>query len=217
MSKYQKKQATKLTDYFISTEFDCKCSSSNCRETLIDEQLVSYLQQIRKHFGKPIIINSGYRCAAHNNRVGGARESHHKYGRAADIVVSGVEPKEVAKYAESIGIKGIGLYSNFIHIDTRDIKYFWKDSTTNSVSTFGLATTNKDLTTTQQTLFFGKKNNDVKLLQERLISIGYDLGAFGADGHFGTKTYIAVRQFQKDKGLKVDGICGAKTWAALLE
>jgi hypothetical protein len=50
-------------------------------------------------------------------------------GQAADFVINGVNPLEIAQYAESIGVKGIGLYGpedgNFVHIDTRSGKYFW--------------------------------------------------------------------------------------------
>ncbi len=53
------------------------------------------------------------------------------YGMAADIKVSGHTPREVAAYAESIGVKGIGLYTSWVHVDTRrkSYSYFW-----NSVS-----------------------------------------------------------------------------------
>ena len=43
------------------------------------------LQPIRDRYGKPIIITSGYRCRALNKAVGGARNSDHLYGCAADI------------------------------------------------------------------------------------------------------------------------------------
>lgn len=46
---------------------------------------VAILQPLRDKIGKPIIINSGYRCPAVNARVGGADKSAHLYGRAADI------------------------------------------------------------------------------------------------------------------------------------
>lgn len=49
------------------------------------------------------------------------------------------------------------------------------------------------------------------------MSMGYDLGVYGADGHFGTKTYVAVCQFQRDNGLDVDGIVGNNTWNKILE
>ena len=48
-----------------------------------------------------------------------------------------------------------------------------------------------------------------------LIQREYDLSPYGADGSFGAKTEAAVRAFQWDAGLGVDGICGPKTWAAL--
>lgn len=124
MTTYRKGKSTKLTTNFKSTEFDCKCNGY-CNKTIIEKKLVTYLQIIRSHFGKATIINSGYRCAIHNKRVGGAPASKHVLGAAADIVVKGVEPKEVAKFAESIGIKGIGLYDTFVHIDTRSTKFFW--------------------------------------------------------------------------------------------
>jgi peptidoglycan hydrolase-like protein with peptidoglycan-binding domain len=112
---------------------------------LIDEQLVTYLQKIRDHFGKSITITSGYRCPTHNSRVGGATGSRHSKGQAADIVVDGVSPRTVAQYAESIGIKGIGLYETakdgyFTHIDTRDYKSFWYGQSEQPRSTFGVYT-----------------------------------------------------------------------------
>ena len=61
----------------------------------------------------------------------------------------------------------------------------------------------------------GDKGEEVKYVQILLIGMGYDLGKWGADGDFGAKTEAAVKQFQKSKGLKVDGIVGPKTWAAL--
>lgn len=58
----------------------------------------------------------------------------------------------------------------------------------------------------------GDENEYVKMLQNELIELGYDLGKWGADGDFGDCTEIAVKKFQKDNGLEVDGIVGPITW-----
>lgn len=62
----------------------------------------------------------------------------------------------------------------------------------------------------------GSSGNITKLLQEKLINLGYDLGKYGADGVFGVDTYNAVVKFQKVNGLTVDGIVGKNTWRKLL-
>lgn len=138
---YTKGSNTKLSTNFAVSEFACK-GNGCCSTVKIDEQLVIYLQKIRDHFGKSITITSGYRCDIHNKNVGGATGSRHARGQAADIVVSGVAPAKVAQYAESIGIKGIGLYEtakdgHFVHIDTRTTKSFWYGQAQAYRSTFG--------------------------------------------------------------------------------
>lgn len=62
----------------------------------------------------------------------------------------------------------------------------------------------------------GDSNKYVTLAQVKLISKGYSVGSWGADGKFGNATQEAVRKFQRDHGLTVDGIIGKKTWAALI-
>lgn len=68
---------------------------------------------------------------------------------------------------------------------------------------------------THKTIRKGSTGPDVVYCQECLISLGYDLSPYGADGKFGAKTEAAVKAFQKDHGLKVDGIVGPMTWDAL--
>ena len=62
---------------------------------------------------------------------------------------------------------------------------------------------------------YGARGNITKLIQERLISLGYNVSC-GADGIFGNGTKQAVMQFQQDNGLSADGIVGRNTWRALL-
>lgn len=136
---YAKSSTTKLTSNFSTYEFRCGLGSpcSSCSTTLIDEQLVEYLQKIRDHFGKPITITSAYRCSSYNAKIGGATGSRHTKGQACDFQISGVAPLQIAQYAESIGIKGIGLYDTFVHIDTRAAKSFWYSDKEYPRSTFG--------------------------------------------------------------------------------
>ena len=61
----------------------------------------------------------------------------------------------------------------------------------------------------------GMNGSNVKELQRLLISKGYSCGTKGADGKFGNDTLTAVKAFQRANGLKVDGIVGSDTWAAL--
>lgn len=63
----------------------------------------------------------------------------------------------------------------------------------------------------------GLSNDNVKKLQERLSELGYDLGEMGADGIFGPKTEAALKAFQEDYDLLVDGIYGKDTHAKLTE
>jgi len=70
---------------------------------------------------------------------------------------------------------------------------------------------------TKPTLRRGSKGEYVKMVQEQLLSKGYDLGKWGADGSFGAQTEKAVKEFQQDHGLTPDGVVGAKTYAALEE
>lgn len=135
---YSKKKDgnTKLSANFTVREFACKDGSD---KVLIDADLVAILQKIRDHFGKPITINSAYRNAAYNLKIGGVSNSQHVKGTAADICVSGVAPAEVVKYAEYImpDKGGIGLYSSFVHVDVRTSRSRWTNyGKENAVSGF---------------------------------------------------------------------------------
>jgi peptidoglycan hydrolase-like protein with peptidoglycan-binding domain len=70
-----------------------------------------------------------------------------------------------------------------------------------------------DADKTDPTLREGDKQVAVRGLQRRLLAQGYDLGEI--DSRFGPKTEAAVKSFQGDFGLEVDGIVGPKTWGRL--
>lgn len=106
-----------ISKHFSRSEFTCKCG---CGLNTVDTQLLMFLEKIRAYFNKPVIINSGCRCTEYNRKVGGAKKSQHLIGRAADITVGSVSPQDVADYAESIGVPGIGRYKTFTHIDSRN-------------------------------------------------------------------------------------------------
>lgn len=103
--------------HFTREEFACKCG---CGFDTVDYGLVVALDAIRDHFDRPVRVTSGCRCEAHNAAVGGSTHSQHKKGRAADIVVDGVPPALVAELADQMGLGGVGRYSTFTHIDTRE-------------------------------------------------------------------------------------------------
>jgi hypothetical protein len=241
---YKKGDDQKISANFRAREFDCQ-GRGCCSTTPIDEKLVDYLQQIRTHFGKPVYVTA-YRCKTHNARVpNAAPNSYHCYGQAADFHIDGVAPAEIAKYAESIGIKGIGLYDTFVHIDTRTSKSFWYSHAQERRTTFGGApkenkydfysfvwdvqnscgatvdgkagseTLSKTVTLSR---WWNRKHKAVLAVQKRLLALGYtEVGE--ADGIAGAKFTAAVKHFQKDNGCTVDGVITAKnkTWRKLLE
>lgn len=220
IKRYKKTAKTKLSENFKACEFACK--GVGCCSTIdIDTKLVKYLQKIRDHFGAPITINSAYRCTVHNKAVGGASGSKHRLGMAADIKVKGVKPCEVAKYAESIGVLGIGLYETaadgyFVHIDTRKTKAFWYGQKQLYRSTFGGAPKKTypgkfPILPEKGYLSKGDTGAQVQRLQNYLNWYG----KFGleADGELGAKTETAIKTFQKNCGLKVDGKFGKTSLA----
>lgn len=73
----------------------------------------------------------------------------------------------------------------------------------------------EDIRARQALLRDGDKSETVKHVQELLLAHGYSLPRFGADGHFASETEDAVRRFQRDHGLAIDGLVGANTLKAL--
>jgi len=204
VNKYSKKEHGDMfftidgrVSNFQIREFACKDGSD---EILIDGDLVRRLQDCRDKFGVTT-INSAYRTPAWNAKVGGATNSQHVKGKASDTVCKNTSPLEVAMYAEAMGMGGIGLYSSFTHIDTRDGKARWDSRSGREV---GVATFLK-------TIKLGSRGEEVKIAQ-RYLGISKD----GIDGIFGTNTRKATLEFQHLHHLTEDGIIGIQTWTKLL-
>lgn len=104
----------KVAKNFTVSEFASKDGS---RVVIINMALPRYLQKARDHFGKPMIITSGYRTTVHNMRVGGVSNSNHVFGNAADVHIPGVSALDLYNYLCEIAGDSceIGIYNNFVH------------------------------------------------------------------------------------------------------
>ena len=80
-------KAKAIMKWFKEKELCCKCCGQlpPLAKENIEALVENVLDPLRERYGKPIIVNSGYRCAKHNAEVGGASGSQHMRGEAADI------------------------------------------------------------------------------------------------------------------------------------
>lgn len=129
-------KACRLSEHFLLSEFAC---SDGSHVVLIHPSLIDLLEAIRKHLndvypsGAPIKINSGYRTVSYNGTIGGAKESRHVLGMAADIhayrTIRGakiaIDPNDVAAIAEVLGAGGVGRYKTFTHVDVDSENRRW--------------------------------------------------------------------------------------------
>ena len=109
--------------WFSMNEFECHCGcrmpdSARANIVALVEQV---LDPARERYGKPVCVNSGYRCARHNAAVGGVANSRHTRGEAADICCSDNERlariiEENGRYDQLIRYMGPGGKIRFIHV-----------------------------------------------------------------------------------------------------
>tara|TARA_R110000796_G_scaffold241699_1_gene363483 strand:+ start:912 stop:1277 length:366 start_codon:yes stop_codon:yes gene_type:complete len=121
-----------MTENFNIMEFASKDGADFPQDVIVNlYELAKNLEVIRAFYNKPIKINSGYRSLSHNKNVGGAKNSQHPLGKASDLVIEGITPKELAKGIEiliengKISEGGIGIYNSFTHYDIRGTKARW--------------------------------------------------------------------------------------------
>ena len=125
-----------MTENFKKSEFDCKCGCEMTEDVLVNiTKLANQLQYVRDNVARPIDINSGYRCEAHNKSVGGSKNSQHLLGKAADIVIKGLDPVlDTYDYLEELILSGeilqggLGMYQTFTHYDIRKTKARWNNA-----------------------------------------------------------------------------------------
>lgn len=121
------------TPHFSMSEFACKDGTPvPDKFKARTYKLMQQLEVIREAFGgKQITISSGYRTPEYNTKIGGAAQSRHMVGDAADFKVAGVSAKKVQQTVEllmdagKILKGGIGLGKTFTHYDIRGTKTKW--------------------------------------------------------------------------------------------
>jgi len=119
-------QNGRLSAHFLRREFACPC----CGRADAAQELIDGLETLRRRAGNvPIRVTSGYRCPRYNRQIGGARNSYHTQGLAADVVISGQDVLGMYRLACEVPAffhGGIGLYSNgFVHLDVRGHRARW--------------------------------------------------------------------------------------------
>lgn len=106
--------------YFTRSEFRCPCGRCGGFPVEPEEKLVRLADQVREHFGAPVIVSSGVRCQAHNDELDGSvKNSYHLRGKAMDFCVRGVSGAKLLAYVKTLPVHyayQIGN-SDFVHMD----------------------------------------------------------------------------------------------------
>ena len=112
-----------LSKNFSRSEFACKGTNCCGHSAPVHPELISALQDLRDQLNLPLSITSGFRCNRHNESVGGAVQSFHTLGMAADVSCpDGMTAEDLAQTAETIPAfqqGGIGIYPSWVHLDVR--------------------------------------------------------------------------------------------------
>ena len=90
----------KVSQDFKLSEFQCKGKNCCGAAVKLDSKLLAKLQAMRTEAGDKLIVNSGYRCPVHNRGVGGAHQSQHMDGKAADIRITAINMEAQVKLVE---------------------------------------------------------------------------------------------------------------------
>ena len=111
--------------HFSVMELACRCGGRFCAgEYYHDADFLSALEALRKSTGRPLIVNSGHRCAQWNAAVGGAPRSMHKT-IAVDVSLVAQDRHALRTKAGLLGFNGIGMARTFLHLDRRAVPAHW--------------------------------------------------------------------------------------------
>lgn len=119
-----------LTRHFRKSEMRCRCGRKECDAVPMRRQFLNKLEALREAWGKEISPTSAARCSMWNAKIGGAPDSQHLVGNAADFWFA--EPTDAIKFsilAAKCGLGGIGTGRHLVHVDDRgfDARWQYKD------------------------------------------------------------------------------------------
>lgn len=103
--------------YFQPEEFKCSC----CGEMGMDTEFETKIDALRGVCGFPFIITSGYRCPSHPIEAKKPIPGRHSQRIAADIKITNAHDRYlIVKKAIELGFRGVGVASDFVHVDLRE-------------------------------------------------------------------------------------------------
>jgi uncharacterized protein YcbK (DUF882 family) len=129
----------RLSTHFVVEEFDCHDGTKVSKRDYngLEYLCRTFLEPLRAKYG-PVHVNSGFRTASYNRKIGGASQSMHIYtihdgnDQAADITCRKGGPRDWHRTLTAIRKRersdkgGLGLYGTFVHVDIRDYCADWK-------------------------------------------------------------------------------------------
>jgi uncharacterized protein YcbK (DUF882 family) len=121
-----------MTKNFKRSEFECKSGAKMPAHVSQNVQILAEnLQVVRDIIGQRMDINSGYRSPAHNKKVGGAPNSTHLQGMAADVRAEKMTPQELFDLMDKLMREGkirkggLKAYPTFVHYDIAGTMRRW--------------------------------------------------------------------------------------------
>lgn len=122
----------RTTNFNVQLDHMMRCPC--CDKGGLSVSILIVLEELRRHFDQPVFITSGARCAVHNKKVGGSKNSEHLTTEdeplvdGVDIQVKDVSPTQVYLHLKQLpyaNLLGLGKYSSWVHVDTRGYAARW--------------------------------------------------------------------------------------------